>query len=216
MEITILDDNMIFGEKYSDSKILYLMFSAGYLTIDRVGERRREYYLRILNEEVKDYFRKTFIEIADSAGENSFSKLEEALLIGKIKGNNSVEAKINSMFRASMSYLDGAKQEKFYHNLILGMMIGLDNSFYIHSNREEGLGRYDLALEPRDKSGFGYIFEFKVAASSSESDFDIAGEEALAQIDKKIYETGLRERGIEKIIKIGMVFSGKELKLYVK
>ncbi|MGL5051790.1 MAG: PD-(D/E)XK nuclease domain-containing protein [Fusobacteriaceae bacterium] len=61
----------------------------------------------------------------------------------------------------------------------------------IHSNREEGLGHYDLALKPRDKGGIGYIFEFKVAASSSESDFHAAGAEALAQIDKKVYETGL-------------------------
>ncbi|MGL4988950.1 MAG: PD-(D/E)XK nuclease domain-containing protein, partial [Cetobacterium sp.] len=108
------------------------------------------------------------------------------------------------------------KEEKFYHNLILGMMIGLDNSFYIHSNREEGLGRYDLALEPKDKNGIGYIFEFKVAASTSESDLDKAGAAALAQIDDKVYEHGLRERGIEKIIKIGMVFSSKVMKLYIK
>ncbi len=78
------------------------------------------------------------------------------------------------------------------------------------------MGRYDLALEPRDKNGVGYIFEFKVAVSSSERDFEQAGAEALAQIDKKIYETGLRERGVEKIIKIGMVFASKMLKLYVK
>ena len=176
---TILDDSMIFGEKYSNSTILYLMFSAGYLTIDRIGE-------------------------------------EEALVIGKIRGNDSIEEKINGFFMASMSYLDGAKEEKFYHNLILGMMIGLDDKFYIHSNREEGLGRYDLALEPRDKNAVGYIFEFKVAESTSESDFKKVGAEALSQIDKKIYEVGLRERGIQKIVKIGMVFSGKIMKLYIK
>ncbi|MGL6100319.1 MAG: AAA family ATPase, partial [Fusobacteriaceae bacterium] len=213
---TILDDNMIFGQKYSNSTVLYLMFSAGYLTIDRAGERRREYYLRIPNLEVRDYFRKTFIEIADIQGESSFMILEDALVSGKISGNNSIEARINKLFKSSMSYLDGAKEEKFYHNLILGMMIGLDNSFYIHSNREEGLGRYDLALEPKDKNGIGYIFEFKVAASTSESDLDRAGAAALEQIDAKVYEHGLRERGIEKIIKIGMVFSSKIMKLYVK
>ncbi|MGL6099011.1 MAG: AAA family ATPase, partial [Fusobacteriaceae bacterium] len=76
---TILDDNMIFGQKYSNSTVLYLMFSAGYLTIDRAGERRREYYLRIPNLEVRDYFRKTFIEIADIQGESSFVILEDAL-----------------------------------------------------------------------------------------------------------------------------------------
>ncbi|MGL5357435.1 MAG: AAA family ATPase, partial [Cetobacterium sp.] len=213
---TILDDNMIFGQKYNNSTVLYLMFSAGYLTIDRAGERRREYYLRIPNEEVKDYFRKTFVEIVDIEGESSFVILEDALVSGKVSGNNSIEARINKLFKSSMSYLDGAKEEKFYHNLILGMMIGLDNSFYIHSNREEGLGRYDLALEPKDKNGIGYIFEFKVAASTSESDLDRAGAAALEQIDTKVYEHGLRERGIERIVKIGMVFSSKVMKLYVK
>ncbi|MGL5621344.1 AAA family ATPase [Cetobacterium sp.] len=213
---TILDDSMIFGEKYSNSTILYLMFSAGYLTIDRIGEEEDQYYLRIPNLEVKKYFRKTFIEILTPKSKDSFSKLKEALVIGKIRGNDSIEEKINGFFMASMSYLDGAKEEKFYHNLILGMMIGLDDKFYIHSNREEGLGRYDLALEPRDKNAVGYIFEFKVAESTSESDFKKAGAEALSQIDKKIYEVGLRERGIQKIVKIGMVFSGKIMKLYIK
>ncbi|MGL6098963.1 MAG: PD-(D/E)XK nuclease domain-containing protein, partial [Fusobacteriaceae bacterium] len=213
---TILDDNMIFCQKYSNSTILYLMFSAGYLTIDRAGEDEDEYYLRIPNLEVKKYFRKTFIEILTDNSRDSFSKLKAALLVGKINGNDSVEEKINGFFKSSMSYLDGAKEEKFYHNLILGMMIGLEDKFYIHSNREEGLGRYDLALEPKDKNGIGYIFEFKVAASTSESDLDKAGAAALEQIDAKVYEHGLRERGIERIVKIGMVFSSKVMKLYVK
>lgn len=213
---TILDDNMIFGEKYSHSTILYLMFSAGYLTIDRYGEEDDEYYLRIPNLEVKKYFKKTFLNILTNSNRDSFSKLKDALLIGKIYGNDSIEEKINSMFLASMSYLDGSKEEKFYHNLILGMIIGLDSTFYIHSNREEGLGRYDLALEPKDKNRIGYIFEFKVASSTSESDFDAAGKDALNQIDKKIYENGLKERGITKIVKIGLVFSSKSMKIYSK
>ncbi|MGL5989721.1 AAA family ATPase [Cetobacterium sp.] len=212
----ILDDNMIFGERYSDSTILYLMFSAGYLTIENTGEDEDQYYLRIPNLEVKKYFRKTFIELLTNNSRDSFSQLKTALKDGKICGNNSVEEKINSMFEASMSYFDGSKEEKFYHNLILGMMIGLDSSFYIHSNREEGLGRYDLALEPKNKNGIGYIFEFKVANSNSKSDLDFAGTHALDQINEKCYEQGLKQRGIEKIIKIGMVFSSKVMKLYIR
>lgn len=94
------------------------------------------------------------------------------------------------------------------------MLIGLDKHFHVLSNREEGLGRYDLALEPKDKNGTGYIFEFKMAKSSNEEDMDLAGEVALDQIDKKMYETGMRDRGIKKIIKLGMVFSGKSLRFY--
>ncbi|MGL4868402.1 MAG: AAA family ATPase, partial [Cetobacterium sp.] len=214
--LTKLNEHMVFGQEFSNSTILYLMFSAGYLTIDTPGENAREYYLRIPNKEVKDYFREAFIDIIGKNSDNSFIDLEKSLISGKVRGYHSIEENCNNMFQNSMSYLDGAKEEKFYHNLILGMMIGLTRKFYIHSNREEGLGRYDLALEPKDKNGIGYIFEFKVAASISESDFDKAGAAALAQIDAKVYEHGLRERGIVKIVKIGMVFSSKVMKLYIK
>lgn len=212
---TLLNDYMIFGEEYSDSTVLYLMFSAGYLTIDGMSEEwEDEYYIRIPNYEVKKYFKLTFIDIIGKNSKNSFSDLEKALVAGKVKGISSVEEKINKMFRSSMSYHDGDKQEKFYHNLVLGMLIGLDRYFHVLSNREEGLGRYDLALEPKDKNGYGYIFEFKVAKNSNEEDMNLAGEAALDQIDKKMYETGMRDRGIKKIIKLGMVFSGKSLRFY--
>ncbi|WP_432205330.1 AAA family ATPase (plasmid) [Cetobacterium somerae] len=211
---TILNDHMIFNQKYSNSAVLYLMFSGGYLTIDKLGEVRKEYYLRIPNYEVKEYFKDTFLDIVKGNEINSFSQLEDALVLGKVRGVRSIEESIQDMFTSSLSYHDGAKEEKFYHNLVLGMLIGLDRDFYVLSNREEGLGRYDLALEPKDKNGYGYIFEFKVAKSSSEEDMDLAGEAALDQIDKKIYETGMRDRGIKKIVKLGMVFSGKSLRFY--
>lgn len=214
---TLLNDYMIFGEEYSDSTVLYLMFSAGYLTIDGLSEEwEDEYYIRIPNYEVKKYFKYTFIDIIGKNSKNSFNELEKALVVGKVRGVGSVEEKISKMFQSSLSYHDGGQQEKFYHNLVLGMLIGLDSNFYVLSNREEGLGRYDLALEPKDKNRCGYIFEFKVAKSSEEKDMDMAGEAALDQMDKKMYEIGMRDRGIKKIVKLGMVFSGKQLKFYEK
>lgn len=211
---TILNENVIFGQKYSNDTILYLMFSAGYLTIDSIGKKDDEYYLKIPNYEVKKYFKNTFVDIVKGNGINSFSELEDALLEGKIRGVKSIDELINTMFLSSMSYLDSSKEEKFYHNLVLGMLIGLDNHFYIHSNREVGIGRYDLALEPKDKKGYGYIFEFKV--SKKNDDMEKMGAQALDQIERKIYEHEMRSRGISKIIKIGMVFCGKTLKLYEK
>ena len=209
---TILNENMVFSQNYSNDTILYLMFSSGYLTIESKGENFDEYYLKIPNYEVKRYFKTTFMDIVSNDNKNKFLDLEKALITGKVTGIDSIEELINSMFLSSMSYLDTAKEEKFYHNLILGMIIGLDANFYIYSNREEGLGRYDLALEPKDKNGYGYIFEFKVA--KTENDFDLAGANALKQINDKVYEHGMKAKGIAKIIKIAMVFSGKKLKLY--
>ena len=214
---TILNDYMIFGENYSDSTVLYLMFSAGYLTIDGLSEEwDDEYYIKIPNYEVKKYFKNTFIDIIGNNSKSSFADLEKALVRGKVSGIDSIEEEIQNMFLTSVSYHDGDKQEKFYHNLVLGMLIGLDRYFHVYSNREEGLGRYDLALEPKDKNRFGYIFEFKVAKSIEEKDMNEAGIEALSQIDKKMYECGMRERGISKIVKLGLVFSGKKLKFYEK
>ena len=212
---TILNDYMIFGENYSDSTVLYLMFSAGYLTIDGLSEEwDDEYYIKIPNYEVKKYFKNTFIDIIGNNSKSSFADLEKALVRGKVSGIDSIEEEIQNMFLTSVSYHDGDKQEKFYHNLVLGMLIGLDRYFHVYSNREEGLGRYDLALEPKDKNRFGYIFEFKVAKSTEEKDMNEAGIEALSQIDRKMYERGMKERGISKIVKLGLVFSGKKLKFY--
>ena len=212
---TILNDYMIFGENYSDSTVLYLMFSAGYLTIDGLSEDwDDEYYIKIPNYEVKKYFKNTFIDIIGNNSKSSFADLEKALVRGKVSGIDSIEEEIQNMFLTSVSYHDGDKQEKFYHNLVLGMLIGLDRYFHVYSNREEGLGRYDLALEPKDKNRFGYIFEFKVAKSTEEKDMNEAGIEALSQIDRKMYERGMKERGISKIVKLGLVFSGKKLKFY--
>ncbi|MGN0510112.1 MAG: PD-(D/E)XK nuclease domain-containing protein [Lachnospiraceae bacterium] len=46
----------------------------------------------------------------------------------------------------------------FYHGMILGMF---SDVYIIISNREAGEGRFDIQLEPRDKSKPGYLLEFK-------------------------------------------------------
>lgn len=227
-----LDESMIYGEKYSDATLLYLMFSSGYLTIDSKGEGRGEYYLTIPNYEVKEYFSKTFTEIMTTNSVSSFSRLEEALLIGDTE---EVEELIQGMFMKTISYMDITREEKFYHNIMMVMMSWTDSKFNIYSNRESGLGRYDLALEPKNPSGIGYIFEFKAVKLKKSKrnelealdwdddiedelllEMDRLGDEALAQIDRKKYEQDMRNRGISKIIKVGMVFCGKIAKLYTK
>lgn len=216
---TTLNENMIFGQKYSNSIVLYLMFSSGYLTISGKGEERREYYLTIPNYEVKEYFRDTFMELISNDSVDSFTLLKEALVDGNIHGMDSVEELLNEMFQSTISYWDTSREEKFYHNLVIGMIAGLNSKFHIHSNRESGLGRYDLAIEPKDKNKTGYIFEFKIAKPQKsqikmEKEMDRLGKEALEQIENKIYSHEMRDRGIKNIVSIGMVFCGKIVKVY--
>lgn len=87
----------------------------------------------------------------------------------------------------------------------------MNKKFYVHSNRESDFGRYDLALEPVKNKSTGYIFESKVATSKKE--MDSLAKEALTQIDWKQYEVEFRNRGIQNIQKVGMVFYEKEMKI---
>ena len=43
--------------------------------------------------------------------------------------------------------------ENCYHAFVLGMLVALKDSYYVNSNRESGIGRYDIMLEPKDKNG---------------------------------------------------------------
>ena len=81
------------------------------------------------------------------------------------------------------SYMDVGENtaENFYHAFVLGMLVGLKDSYYVKSNRESGYGRYDIMLEPRDKNGNSFIMEFKVLENEEEKTI----ENAKKQIEEK-------------------------------
>ena len=101
--------------------------------------------------------------------------------------------------------------ENFYHAFVLGMLVGLKDSYYVKSNRESGYGRYDIMLEPRDKNGNSFIMEFKVLENEEEKTI----ENAKKQIEERKYEEDLQERGYTNITKMVFAFKGKEVKMQV-
>ena len=101
--------------------------------------------------------------------------------------------------------------ENFYHAFVLGMLVGLKDSYYVKSNRESGYGRYDIMLEPRDKNGNSFIMEFKVLENEEEKTI----ENAKKQIEERKYEEDLQERGYTNITKMVFAFKGKEVKMKI-
>ncbi|MBM6823276.1 PD-(D/E)XK nuclease domain-containing protein, partial [Fusobacterium mortiferum] len=85
---------------------------------------------------------------------------------------------------------------------------------YIHSNREGGRGRYDLVVEPMDKSKNGLVIEFKVARSKEE--LLSSSEEALKQIEEKNYTRELKMRGIKRVVLVGISFYQREFEVVGK
>ena len=107
----------------------------------------------------------------------------------------------------SISSMDGAN-EGFYHGMMLGLCAILGNRYQVRSNRESGLGRFDIQLSPLLTGIPGFLFEFK-HTNDQHADLNALAEKALQQIDEKKYDTDLRDAGVENIIKIGIAFRGK-------
>ena len=195
---------------FDEEEIWELFLFSGYLTIDKkIGEDYENVYaLRLPNREVKEFFKQKFIDM--NFGESLFRNTMEAL-----KKNNidNFEKYLQNIILKSASYYDG-KNEDFYHGLILGMTLYLDRDYYVNSNRESGLGRYDVIIEPKNKNNRGFILEFKVA--KSEKELEKVSEEAIEQIINKKYDTSLEERGIRNITLLGIAFFGKILKVSYK
>ena len=188
-------------------EIWELLLFSGYLTIDeKIGEDYEDVYsLRLPNREVREFFRKKFIDV--NFGESMFRKAMEGLKNLKF---DIFQKYLQNILLKSTSFMD-TKNEDFYHGLVLGMMFYLDNHYYVKSNEESGLGRYDVVIEPKNKNNRGFILEFKVV--KNEDNLEKVSEEAIEQITEKKYDVGLKDRGVKDVTFVGIAFCRKVVKV---
>ena len=200
----VITGNSDLSSLLSYHDIWELLLFSGYLTIDKKIDKKL-YSLRLPNREIKELFKDEFIDI--SFGESQFIKTMESLKRNKLED---FEKNLQKILLNSTSYQD-TKNEDFYHGLILGMTLYLDSQYYVTSNKESGLGRYDVTIEPKNKNNKGYILEFKV--TKNEEDLEKEAKQAIEQIIFKKYDVSLKERGIKDIIILGVAFCGKLVKV---
>ena len=203
----VITGNSDLSSLLSYHDIWELLLFSGYLTIDKKIDKKL-YSLRLPNREIKELFKDEFIDI--SFGESQFIKTMESLKRNKLED---FEKNLQKILLNSTSY-QGTKNEDFYHGLILGMTLYLDSQYYVTSNKESGLGRYDVTIEPKNKNNKAYILEFKV--TKNEEDLEKEAKQAIEQIISKKYDISLKERGIKDIIILGVAFCGKLVKVSYK
>ena len=200
-----------FNELNSPEQIWYLLTNSGYLTpVEEIDFGK--YSIRIPNEEVHYFFERDFISHFLGSIDN-FDKTLEYLLSGDLED---FSYELESIMESNVSCFDftSKSKESHYHVFILGMLLGLRRKYYIHSNREGGRGRYDLVVEPMDKSKNGLVIEFKVARSKEE--LLSSSEEALKQIEEKNYTRELKMRGIKRVVLVGISFYQREFEVVGK
>ena len=218
IEKYISDGTTIKSLLSNDDEIWQLFLYSGYLTkakeqieIDETLEYTNIYNLKIPNKEIRKYFGNMFLNRFFGT-ELKTSILIKALESGDIK---KFEKTLGEIMVNMLSHFDlDSEMEKIYQVFMIGLVGFLMGKYEIISNNESGYGRYDLAMIPIKSNEKAYLMEFKI--SKTEKGMTLKAEEALKQIDEKKYDTRLKARGIKNILKIGIVFYGKKVKVFSK
>ena len=211
-----VDDEMVFSQlSESINSIWSLLSSSGYLKMKNVGEDL--YELQIVNYEVLKMFR-NMVEGWFTSKTSKYSKLIKSLLNVQLEDLNEY---MNILTESLMSSFDTGENpndflapEKFYHGFVLGLLVELRDSYSVKSNRESGIGRYDVMLIPKNRNDKAFIIEFKsVNRNRGEKSLENALTNALKQIEEFRYQQNLTDLGIpdENIVKYGFAFEGKKV-----
>lgn len=196
--------------------VFSFLLMTGYLTYSAVrdnAEGEKEYKLCIPNKEVRKVFGHEILNSIDrSYAGNVLDNVSNALMN---RDTESFKENIRQYLRRTISYYD-AEAEGFFHGLMLGIVAGLENCYLIKSNREEGLGRYDIMLEPRKAEYPAVVIEIKALAKRDYNKNEQKITEALAKAaNDGLHQIKDNEYGIDLISKgyrpyiIGVAFCGK-------
>ena len=218
IEKYISDGTTIKSLLNNDDEIWQVLLYSGYLTkdekqkeIDITSEYTDVYNLRIPNKEIRKYFGNMFLNRFFGT-EVKTNILIKALENGDIK---KFEKTLGEIMINMLSHFDLDKEmEKIYQVFMIGLVGFLMGKYEIISNDESGYGRYDLAMIPIKSNEKAYLMEFKI--SKTKNEMEKRAQKALKQIDEKKYDTKLKARGIKNILKIGVAFYGKEVKVVFK
>ncbi len=224
-----IDEKIVFDQLNGSTDAVWsLLLATGYLKVlhvrildtdeEGVGEEGDVWYtLTITNLETKRMFRKLVKGWFKKDTEVYYNEFLKALLNDNVKKMNTFMNKVAlntfSSFDSGNKPSEQAEPERFYHGFVLGLVVNLSDAYKVRSNRESGFGRYDVMIEPLDKTKKAFILEFKVLdPDEDEKTLEDTLANARAQIEEKRYETELVSSGCapEQIRKYGFAFKGKE------
>ena len=219
-----IDEQIVFSQLSQKRDAIWsLLLATGYLKVvdvntdwDLLEAKAPIYRLALTNFEVKRMFRDLILRWFDK-GTDSFGDFVSAMFAGNVREMNYY---MNEVALNTFSYFDtghkpsGRKEpERFYHGFVLGLIVDKAGSYMVKSNRESGLGRYDVVMEPKDVGDIAVIMEFKVFdKEDSEETLEDTAQNALRQIADRRYDTDLIQRGIpaDRIYRYGFAFEGEK------
>lgn len=211
-----IDQNVLYRSLSEEPDNIYsLLLVAGYLKAPKKELQADGTYLceiSIPNREIAAVYKSEILSHLLQIGaitRTTANKIAESLYANDLK---KLQQAVTEYLDRSVSFYDSGA-EGFYHGLILGLIALMDHQYKIKSNRESGDGRYDISLIPRDKKYPGIIMELKSRAGLNDEALELLSKEALDQINEKRYDAEMRSDGMRNILKLGIAFSGKRVKI---
>ena len=203
---TYVDTSVIYPEVQNNPYSIYsFLLVAGYLKVAAIYPQNDGNYMcdvAIPNKEILYVYEK---EVLNRTNQNNVSiSIHQAIFS---KDTRKLQSLLEDFMLKSISTMDGAN-EAFYHGMMLGLCAVLGSQYKVRSNRESGLGRFDVELLPMMQGIPGFIFEFKHTKDIN-VDLDSLANSALKQIEDMKYDTELNDFGVEDIVKIGIAFRQK-------
>ena len=203
---TFVDTSVIYPEVQNNPYSIYsFLLVAGYLRVSKLYPQHDGNFMcevGIPNKEISYVYEK---EVLNKTNQNVAAiSISQAIFSGD---TDKLQKHLDNFMVESISSFDTAN-EGFYHGMMLGLCAVLSNRYWVRSNRESGLGRFDIMLIPRVKAIPAFIYEFKYT-KDEKADLNVLAEEALKQIDDKKYDAELSGFGVDNVVKIGIAFRGK-------
>ncbi|MBI4646243.1 MAG: AAA family ATPase [Bacteroidia bacterium] len=213
-----INENIVFKDLDTNKELLWsLLTFSGYLNPVK-NIKGKIYELCIPNYEIKTLFQDIIIEWLNINLQTGSSLVMNAcynLTSNKIE---EFEKDFKTIMGDTLSYFNIAKEpERVFQSYILGLLAILGDDYIIKSDREAGLGRYDILLLPHNKTAYGILIEIKtLKKDATEKQIQTELQSALQQIAKNKYYKELIHAGINKRIEMAMVFTGKEVSMKSK
>ncbi len=205
-----IEEGIVFADLQSNPDVVWsLLLFSGYLSITTTPVYGRTCQLRIPNIEVRELYHSIILRwFKETIQEPNYQILLQSLITGDVATFSQI---FQEFLLSSFSFFDVAAEEpeKIYHAFVLGVLIGLKDRYEVKSNRESGYGRYDVMLIPKKPQELGVVMEFKKIGRFEESDLESAVLSALKQIEERKYDLELKNRGVSRILHLGLAFKGK-------
>lgn len=212
--LSYIDTGVIYPQIQNNPSSIYsFLLVAGYLKTIRselasTGDFMCE--VALPNKEVSLVYNKEILQKLSLLLPQSVTiPLQEALFSGD---SELLKGQIEKLLLQSASFYDTVG-ENFYHGLVLGLCVTLNDKYYVTSNRESGTGRYDIQLMPKNNDLPGILIELKLGKKNS--DLKKLSNTALQQIIASKYDTDMVMHDIHTIYKYGVAFCGSKVEITV-